>query len=99
MYKLSTTCFCKGSFGLGNIWMISPVSMIFKGFCDLKMVNWSVHWILFTGFVVLRLSMYRSSTSCFWRGSFCVGNISKKSFISIIFSGLAVFNIVNLSIF
>ena len=99
IYKSSTNCFFKGSFSIGNISKLSFISILFWGLGVLNMDNLSVFCILFSGFILVNCSIYKSSTNCFCNGSFSFGNISKLSFASIIFWGLGVLNMDNLSVF
>ena len=101
MYKSSTNCFFKGSFSFFNdiIWILSLGSIIFWGLAFLSIVNLSIFCILFSGFILINFSIYKSSTNCFFKGSLSIGNISKLSFGSITFCGFGVLNIDSLSIF
>ena len=97
----SIICFFKGSFSRGNISKFSFASIILSGLGVLNIDNLSIFWILFSGFNKTYLSIYKSSTNCFFKlsFSFLTGIISILSLISILFWGFGVLNIDILSTF
>ena len=98
--KESTNCNFKGFFGLGNISILSldsTITLLLLGILNIS--NLSIFCTLFSGFILINFSIYKSSTNCFFKGSLSFLNISKLSLGSITFLGLGVLNIDNLSIF
>ena len=87
------------SLSLEKISILSFGSITFNGLCFLKIQNLLIFWILFSDFCEINLSIYKSSTNCFCNGSFSSDWISIISLVSIIFRGLGLLNIINLSTF
>ena len=87
MNNASINCICKGSFWAGNISKEWPDSIEFCSLFNSCIVILSTFCIKLSGLIKNDFSINKSSTTCFFKGSFSIGRISKLSLASaIVFS-------------